>query len=64
MAFDIQSQPSLFLPNEGWIEWEQNNYWKKIDKIGNDFLERLDPRLEPRFYAYFSKICRERKNEV
>jgi len=64
MNFDMQKPSPIFLVNEVYIEYEQNNYWKKIDRISNDFLERLDPKLEPKFYAYFSKICRERKNEV
>jgi len=61
MAFEISNPSPIFLPNEDYIEWEQNNYWKKIDNIGNDFLERLEPQLEPKFYAWFSKICREKR---
>lgn len=64
MAFNIQNNPPIFLHNEQWIEYEQNNYWRKIDKIQNEFLVRLPNHKEPEFYAYFSQICKERKNEL
>ncbi len=52
----------IFLHNEEYIDWEQDNYWRKIDRISNEFLVRLPKSEEPEFYDYFSKICRERKN--
>ena len=51
----------IFLPNEEYIKYEQDNYWRKIDRIQNEFLCRLPKSEEPEFYAYFSKICKERR---
>ena len=61
MTFEMQNNPPIFLHNEEWIEFEQDNYWKKINKIQESFLERLDDYNEPKFYAYFNKICQERR---
>ena len=61
MSFKISNPSSIFLHNEQWIEYEQDNYWKRIDKLQNEFLERLPDKEEPRFYAYFSNICKERR---
>ena len=61
MSFESKNPSPIFLHNEEWIEYEQNNYWRKIDKLQNEFLVRLDPKLEPEFYAYFSRICQEKR---
>ena len=61
MTFEISNPSPIFLHNEEWIEYEQDNYWRRIDKLQNEFLERLPDREEPRFYAYFNKICQEKR---
>ena len=61
MIFKSKNPSPIFLHNEEWIEYEQDNYWRRIDRLQNEFLVRLDPRLEPKFYAYFSNICKERR---
>ena len=63
MRFDISNPSPTFLVNETFLDLELDNYWRKIDKIQNEFLVRLPKSEEPEFYEFFSKVCRERRNE-
>lgn len=63
MYFDISNPHPSFLVNEAFLDLESECYWRKIDKIQNEFLVRLPKSEEPEFYEFFSRICRERRNE-
>lgn len=34
---------------------------KKIERIQEDFLWRMDPKVEPRFYAYLNEVIKVRE---